>query len=186
MCRYILYFSTIMSAQINVRNASFDDLPAILEIYNHAILHTTSVYHYSAHTMEMREHWWEEKMDNGFPVLVAETDNQIAGFGTYGKFRIWPAYKYTVEHSLYVHPQQNGKGIGSEILKNLIDHARKSEYHTLIAGIDSSNEVSIKLHRKFGFKETGTLREVGYKFDSWLDLVFMQLILETPQKPTHL
>jgi phosphinothricin acetyltransferase len=174
-----------MSVNPVLRNAMYGDLPAILEIYNDAILHTTSVYHYAPHTLEMRQQWWNEKQEKNHPVIIAEKEGAVVGFATYGTFRIWPAYKYSVEHSLYVHPDHKGKGIGKLLLEAIIHAARQADYHTLIAGIDAANEASLRLHRQFGFTEAGSFKEVGYKFDRWLDLVFMQLILDTPLHPQN-
>jgi phosphinothricin acetyltransferase len=105
------------------------------------------------------------------------------GFGSYGIFRAWPAYKYTVEHSLYIHKDHRGRGLGGIIRQEIIKSAINQNYHCLIAGIDSTNEASIKLHKSFEFEFCGKIRQVGYKFSKWLDLDFYQLILETPQSP---
>lgn len=109
----------------------------------------------------------------------------VAGFASYGPFRPWPAYKYSVEHSIYVNKDQRGKGIAKKLLRTLIDHATNANLHTIVAGIDSQNDVSINLHRQLGFKEIGQIAQVGYKFGRWLDLVFMQLILENNLQPNE-
>jgi len=166
-----------------IRNASVNDLPGILEIYNHVIANTTAVYHYKPHTLEMRKKWFDEKEKSGAPVLIAELKNGVAGFATYGPFRVWPAYKYSIEHSVHVHPDFRSQGIGGMLLKRLIEIAKQNEVHTLIAGIDANNSTSIHLHKKFGFQEAAHFKQVGYKFGKWLDLKFMQLILETPANP---
>lgn len=119
------------------------------------------------------------------PAQAATAPAQIAGFASYGPFRPWPAYKYSVEHSIYVHKDQRGKGIANTLLHRLIDHATAANLHTIVAGIDSENAVSINLHKKFGFKETARIKEVGYKFGRWLDLVFMQLILDNNLQPNE-
>jgi L-amino acid N-acyltransferase len=170
-----------MPAQI--RFAELSDLPEILEIYNHAILNTTAVYDYKAHTLNMRKQWWDNKQENLHPILVAVQEGKIAGFASYGKFRIWAAYKYSMEHSLYVHPLFQGKGIGKNLLQNLISEAEKRDVHSLIGGIDKDNNASLSLHAKFGFEEVGHLKEVGFKFGQWRDLVFVQLLLNTPNTP---
>jgi phosphinothricin acetyltransferase len=169
--------------QTIVREATTADLPAILYIYNDAILNTTSVYNYLPHTLEMREDWYHQKQQDGFPVLVAEQDGKVIGFSTYGHFRAWAAYKYSVEVSVYIHPEHRGKGIAKLLYPPLFDRAKEQQLHALMAGIDASNTASIKLHEQFGFKTVGLFKEVGYKFDQWLDLQFMQLILETPEHP---
>jgi L-amino acid N-acyltransferase YncA len=162
---------------VHIRNATVDDLPGILEIYNHAILNTTSVYSEQPHTYEMRLSWYNERVNSGFPVLVAVSAGQVVGFGTFGHFRVWPCYRYTVEHSVYVHVDHRGKGISKLLLQPLIGRAGKMKIHVMIAGIDAENEVSYKLHESFGFKEVAHFKEVGFKFNRWLDLKFMQLIL---------
>src|SRR6476646_8000548 len=107
-----------------IRAATYDDLPGILDIYNDVILHTTAVYSYKPHTLQMRQQWFQERIENAFPVFVSEQDGKIAGFSSYGKFRIWPCYKYTVENSVYVHPSFRGKGLAKELLSVLIDDAK--------------------------------------------------------------
>src|SRR5215216_3382213 len=105
-----------MSKQPLIRPAAESDLPGILEIYNDAILHTTAVYDYQPHTLEMRTQWFREQEKNDFPVFIAQTDGRIAGFASYGKFRMKAAYKYTVEHSVYIHPDFRKRGLGKMLL----------------------------------------------------------------------
>lgn len=165
-----------------IRSAEEKDIQAILEIYNEAILHTTAVYHYSAYTFEMMKQWYDDKKTAGFPVLVfeGEEDGIIYGFATFGSFRPHAAYQYTVEHSIYVHSDYRKKGIGSKLLSDLIDVAKKEGYATLVAGIDAVNTNSIAVHTRFGFTHAGTIKKAGYKFDKWLDLAFYQLELPGP------
>jgi phosphinothricin acetyltransferase len=155
----------------------------MLEIYNHVIANTTAVYHYQPHTMEMRKAWYDGRVKEGLPVFVAEDDGQVVGFSSYGPFRPWPAYKYTMENSVYVADGQRGKGIGRLLMEPLIQYAREKDVHVIIAVIDASNDASVQLHRRFGFEEVGHFRQVGYKFDRWLDLKFMELVLDTPKHP---
>lgn len=168
---------------LSVRPATEADLQEILFIYNDAILNTTAVYNYQAHTLAMREEWFRQKQQDGFPVLVATFHDEVVGFSTYGHFRAWAAYKYSVEVSVYIHPEFRGKGIAKALYAPLFEMAREQELHTLIAGIDASNAASIKLHEGFGFEKVGLFKQVGFKFGQWLDLQFMQLILDTPQHP---
>lgn len=163
-----------------IRIATENDLPAILDIYNDAILNTTAVYDYTPHTLVMRREWFAAKQKNGFPVLVAEHGGMVAGFASYGPFRAWAAYKYTVEHSVYVHPEFRRRGIAKQLMARLIEYAKQENVHTIVAGIDADNSVSIHLHRQLGFEQVAHFREVGYKFGRWLDLVFMQMILDPP------
>jgi L-amino acid N-acyltransferase YncA len=166
-----------MPQPLLIRAALPGDVPGILEIYNDAILNTTAVYTYDPLTVEMLNQWYKEKQDKGLPVFVAEIGGRVAGFASYGPFRPWPAYKYSVEHSIYVNKDFRRQGIAKKLLRVLIDKAEASGLHTIVAGIDSANVVSISLHREFGFREAGMLAQVGYKFGRWLDLQFMQLIL---------
>jgi phosphinothricin acetyltransferase len=162
---------------IEIRPGVKQDLPQVLEIYNDLILHTTAVYSNDPHTLEMRTEWFETKEKQGFPVFVAEENNTILGFATFGPFRTWPGYKYTVENSVYVSAGSRGKGIGAQLLEKLIVAAKELDYHVMIAGIDADNISSIALHRKFGFVEVAHLKEVGFKFGRWLDLKFLELVL---------
>jgi L-amino acid N-acyltransferase len=168
-----------------IRNASDKDLPFILDIYNDAIINTTAVYDYKPHTLEMRRNWFDDKIKNKIPVLVAETRQRVSGFASYGAFRAWAAYKYSVEHSVYVHQDFRRRGIAKQLLKALIEQATSQEIHTMIAGIDASNNISIELHRQFGFEPAGCVKQAGYKFGRWLDLLFMQLILKNDLNPSE-
>ncbi|MFC0211461.1 GNAT family N-acetyltransferase [Paenibacillus chartarius] len=166
-----------------LRAAEEQDLPAITNIYNDAIVNTTAVYHYEPQTLDNRLQWFREKRIGGFPLIVLEQEGHVAGFATYGPFRAWPAYKYTIEHSLYVDRQYRGQGAGRTLLQELIRLAAREGYATMVAGIDASNETSIALHRKLGFTHSGTIRRAGFKFGRWLDLAFYQLDLDGPAEP---
>ena len=170
---------------INIRLAEDQDLPQLLSIYNDIILTTTAVYDYRPHTLEMRRQWLETKREQGFPVFVAEENEEIIGFSSIGPFRNWAAYKYSVENSVYVSKEKRGQGIGRLLLPPLIGAARKLEMHTIIASIDATNESSLRLHKSFGFEEVAHFKQVGYKFGKWLDLKFLQLMLPTPGNPVE-
>jgi phosphinothricin acetyltransferase len=161
-----------------IRKAELEDVPQILEIVNYAILNTTSNYLYEAQTLDNQLKWFEEKQGSKFPLIVAVYNNIAVGFGTYGTFREKIGYQFTVEHSVYVAPEFIGKGIGKQLLLSLIALAKEEGYHAMVGGVDAANTDSIAFHKKFGFVETGILREVGFKFGKWLDLQFMQLILK--------
>ena len=168
-----------MSANdIIIRAAKENDLPAILEIYNEVILNTTSVYSEAPHTLAMRQAWFNERKSANFPVIIAEQNGIIVGFGSYGNFRAWPCYRFTAEHSVYVHQDHRGGGIAKILLKDLITSAKKAGLHVLIAGVDSDNAASLKLHQSFGFTQVAHFKEVGFKFGRWLDLLFLELLLE--------
>ena len=157
---------------------------SILAIFNDAILNSTAIYDYRPRTPEVIAAWFEAKRKGNYPVVGTVGDTgELMGFGSYGPFRAWPGYKYTVEHSIYVAAQFRGQGIGKRLLQELISAAQTQDYHVLIGGIDSQNAVSIGLHERLGFVHAGTIRQAGFKFGRWLDLVFYQLILPTPATP---
>lgn len=156
----------------------------ILDILNEAIVNSTALYDYVPRTIDTMGPWFDVKLKSNFPVIgIIDDKNRLLGFGSYGTFRAWPAYKYSVEHSLYVRHDQRGKGYGKIILKQLITAAINQSYHTMIAGIDSNNTNSIKLHKSFDFEFCGRIKHAGYKFSRWLDLDFYQLLLPTPDNP---
>jgi phosphinothricin acetyltransferase len=156
---------------------------AILEILNEAIANSTALYDYKPRPPESMVGWFKAKETGRFPVIGAIADEKLLGFASYGTFRAWPAYKYTVEHSVYVHRDHRGKGIGIALMRRLIDAAREQQYHVMVGGIDATNQVSVRMHEKLGFVHAGTIRQAGYKFGRWLDLAFYQLLLETPARP---
>ena len=160
-----------------IRKATTSDLFTILEIVNHAILNTTSIYDYDVRTLEDQTLIFETKNAKNFPLFVAVSNDEILGFGTYDTFRTKMGYRFTVEHSVYVKDGFAGKGIGKLLLEQLIATAKEENYHIMIGVIDASNENSIRFHEKFGFKSMGILKEVGFKFDRWLDANLMQLKL---------
>jgi L-amino acid N-acyltransferase YncA len=160
-----------------IREAQEADLSDLLAIYNDAVLTTTAVYDYSERTAEQQSAWFKAKRDQGLPVLVAENGGDAVGFASYGRYRPWPAYLHSVENSLYVAADWRGRGIGSLLLPALIQRATDRGLHAMIAGIDAANEASLRLHAKFGFEPVGRFREVGWKFERWLDLAFLQRML---------
>ncbi len=162
---------------ITVRHATENDLPQILEIYNEIILNTTAVYYYEPHILEMRREWFEGRKKEGFPVFVAEEDGKVLGMSSIGPFRVPTAYKFSVENTVHVAAAARGKGIGKLLMPPIIDAAKEMNMHAIIAGIDATNEVSLHLHKNFGFEEVAHFKQVGYKFGRWLDLKFLELIL---------
>ena len=156
----------------------------ILAILNHAIVNSTSLYDYVPRTMENMVSWFAAKDAGGFPVVGAfDESGELLGFGSFGTFRAYPAYKYTVEHSVYVRDDQRGKGLGRVLVSRLIEEARARDLHAMIGVIDSQNSGSIRLQESLGFVKVGTLPQVGFKFGRWLDADLYQLILETPAEP---
>ncbi|MFQ3617484.1 MAG: N-acetyltransferase family protein [Cyanobacteriota bacterium] len=169
---------------LHIRPATEADVPGILAIYNEAILNTTAVYDYEPHTLAMRQAWFATRQAEGHPILIAVGDRasetghpEILGYAALGPFRAWAAYRHTAESSVYVAAPARGRGIGQRLLAPLIEAAKTRNLHTLIAGIDADNTASLRLHQRFGYTEVGHLRQVGYKFDRWLDLKFLQLML---------
>ena len=160
-----------------IRDAREPDLAAMLAIYNDAVLTTTAVYDYKPRSSEQQAAWFKVKQEQGLPVLAAEHGGGVVGFASYGPFRPWPAYLHSVENSLYVAPERRGRGIGTLLLPALIRRAAEHGLHTMIAGIDATNEASLRLHAKFGFERVAQFREVGWKFERWLDLAFLQRML---------
>lgn len=161
-----------------VRLATPADLPAILEIYNEAILNTTATADYEPHTLEMRTEWFESRVNNGYPVFVAEDQSgRVVGWSSLSPYHARIGYRFSAEVSVYVAADSRGQGVGKLLLPPLIEAAQERGLHALIASIDSANEASIRLHAAFGFERTGYLREVITKFDRWLDVVYMQSLL---------
>jgi phosphinothricin acetyltransferase len=155
----------------------------ILDILNEAIANSTALYEYRPRTAESMQGWFAEKAAGRFPIIGAAEGGTLLGFATYGTFRARAAYKYTVEHSVYVHKDHRGRGIGTALMHELIAAAREQQYHVLVGGIDISNATSVTMHERLGFTYAGTVRQAAYKFGRWLDLGFYQLILETPENP---
>ena len=160
-----------------IRDAIESDLPAILAITNEAIANTTAVWNNTPATLEARTAWMRERQARGFPVLVANDGGKVLGFASFGDFRPFEGYLHTVEHSIYVAPEAQGRGVGKALLAALVERARALGKHVIVGGIEAGNTASIALHTRAGFVETGRLPEVGRKFGRWLDLVFMQRML---------
>lgn len=158
------------------------DLPEVLEIYNDIILTNTAVYMYEPQSIQEKLQWFNDRKIAGYPLLVFEEDGEVAGFATYSQFRPYPGYKYTMEHSVYVHKAHYQKGIATKLLRELIRIAEEKGVKTLVAGIDGENIGSVKAHEKLGFEYAGTIKNAGFKFGQWLDLVFYQLHLPGPKE----
>ena len=157
---------------------------AILAIFNDAITNSTALYDYKPRSIEMIAAWFDSKAKGKFPVIGIESDTgELIAFGSYGTFRAWPAYKYSVEHSVYVNARFRGRGLGKRVLQEVIAAAKGQGYHVLVGVIDATNSVSIRLHERLGFTHSGTIRQAGFKFGRWLDVAFYQLTLPTPSHP---
>lgn len=164
--------------EITILPATPQHLTGILTIVNHSILHTTAVYDYAPRSYHDIEAWLLDKLAACWPVIVALQNDEVVGYASYGTFRFKEGFKYTVEHSVYVANGHTGKGIGYKLVEQLIVLAKAQGLHTMIGCIDADNAGSIAFHKKFGFTEAGILKQSGYKFDRWLDLLFMQLMLK--------
>jgi L-amino acid N-acyltransferase len=168
-----------------IDGVSEDHGAALLAILNEAILNSTALYEYRPRTAESMTSWFRAKADGNYPVVVAiDERGGVSGFATYGPFRAFPAYKYTVEHSVYVHREQRRRGVGHALMKHLIARATEQHYHAMIGVVDGGNAGSVGLHERMGFVRSGVIREVGFKFGRWLDAVIYQLLLPTPFLPT--
>ncbi len=161
-----------------IRPATYADVPGILDIYNDAVLHTTATYDYDPDTLEGRTAWFAGHIEQDLPVFVAvDANGQVVGWSSLSTFRARPGYRFTVENSVYVAASHRGQGIGRLLLPPLISAARERGKHVIMAGIDAESEASLRLHAAFGFVQVAYMKEVGFKFDRWLDVIFMQLLL---------
>ena len=160
-----------------IRAANEADLPAILAIYNDAVLNTTAIWNDDLVDLDNRRAWMAARTALGYPVLVADEAGLALGYGSFGDFRAFHGYRFTVENSVYVAGEARRRGIASALLAALIEHAHRLGKHVMVAGIAGENEVSLRLHARHGFVETARMPEVGQKFGRWLDLVFMQRTL---------
>jgi L-amino acid N-acyltransferase len=161
-----------------IREAVETDLPGILAIYNEVIATSTAVYAEEPVTLAERRHWLGSKKQLGFPVLVTADAAGIAGFASFGDFRAWPCYRHSAEHSVHIRADRRGQGLGTALIIALLARAAALGKHVMIAGIDAENAASIALHEKLGFGRVAHFHEVGRKFDRWLDLVFLQRLLD--------
>ncbi|MCR4283556.1 MAG: GNAT family N-acetyltransferase [Bauldia sp.] len=157
-----------------VRPAEVADLPAILAIYNDAVANTTAIWNDAEVDLANRQTWLEGRRKQDYPVLVAEEDGAVVGYGSFGDFRAFDGYRFSVEHSVYVAEGSRRQGVASALIEALAARASDLGKRVMIGGIAGDNVASLRLHAKLGFTETGRMPEVGFKFGRWLDLVFMQ------------
>ena len=163
---------------MQVRRATSEDLPGILEIYNEAVLHTTATYDYEPRTLEQRRQWFEERQRDDYAVFVAVDEaGRIGGWSSLNPFHTRPGYRFTAENSVYVEADQRGRGLGKLLLAPLIDAAQVRGLHAIIAAIDAQNEASLRLHARFGFEKVGHFKQTGFKFGRWLDVVYLERIV---------
>lgn len=159
---------------MELRDATEDDLAGLAAIYNDVIATSTAIYSSVPVSLEDRRHWWRARVESGYPVLVAVDESGVTGFSTFGDFRNWPGYRFTVEHTVHVRADRRSGGVGTSLVQALFPRAAALGKHMMIAAVDAANAPSIRFHERLGFVQAGHLREVGYKFDRWLDLVFLQ------------
>lgn len=169
---------------MEIRDAAESDFEEITAIYNEVLTHSTAIYSDQPTTVEERLAWWRARQQQRFPVLVATEGAAVKGFATFGDFRTWPGYRFTVEGTIHIHASACGQGIGKALLAELICRATTLGKHTMIAGVDSENQVSIQFLQRAGFVQVAHLREIGYKFGRYLDLIFLQYFLPASDKDT--
>lgn len=163
---------------MQIRAARDDDLPALTAIYNEVILTSTAVYADQVVTAAERGDWLFGRRRQAYPVLVADAAGEVVGFSSFGDFRAWPGYRHTVEHTVHVRADRRGQGVGAMLLSALFPLASALDKHVMIGAVDAANTASIRFHERLGFARVGHLREVGRKFDRWLDLVLLQRFLD--------
>lgn len=167
-----------MSDLPGITDATEADLEGLVEIYNEVIATSTAVYSSNPVTLQDRRDWWRTRVAQGYPVLVARDRDGVCGFATFGDFRAWPGYRFTVEHTVHVRADGRSRGVGTGLVQALFPRAAALGKHVMIAGVDADNAASIRFHERLGFTQAARLREVGYKFERWLDLVFMQRLIQ--------
>lgn len=169
---------------MQIRDALPNDAEGIMSIYNHAVVHTTAIWNEVLVDVDNRRQWIADRQSAGLPVMVAtDTQGHVLGYASFGPWRAFDGYRHTVEHSVYVRQGQRGRGIGKALLQTLIERARANGKHVMVAAVEAGNAHSIVLHQRLGFRQTGLMPEVGTKFGRWLDLVFLQLRLDS--EPPH-
>ncbi|MDN5486545.1 GNAT family N-acetyltransferase [Pseudomonas fluorescens] len=166
-----------------IRDATEHDLPAIRAIYNDAVLNTTAIWNEQPVDLANRQAWFSARQAQQYPILVAVDNDEVTGYASFGDWRPFEGFRYSVEHSVYVRNDQRGKGLGPHLMQALIERARSCGKHVMVAAIESGNLASIRLHERLGFVTTGQMPQVGIKFGRWLDLTFMQLTLNPGAEP---
>jgi L-amino acid N-acyltransferase YncA len=159
---------------MEVRDAIESDLQRITDIYNEVLTTSTAIFNDRATTVEERREYWKSRVQQGYPLLVSVENDVVLGYATFGDFRSWPGYRFTVEGTIHIHSSARRSGVGTALLKELAARAKTADKHVMIAGVDATNEASLKFLEGFGFKRAGHLHEVGYKFDRFLDLIFLE------------
>ncbi|MBB5017262.1 phosphinothricin acetyltransferase [Chitinivorax tropicus] len=164
---------------MQIRPAIPEDVAAILAIHNEVVRNTTAIYEDEPSTLIERQSWFQTRTAQGYPVIVAVEAGEVLGYATFGEWRARVGYRFTVEHSVHVRDDQRGKGVGGQLLSALLPLARAMGKHVMIGAVDADNTGSIRFHERLGFKVTGRCEQVGYKFGRWLDVVWVQITLDT-------
>jgi len=162
--------------RVAIREAVREDVPELLRIYNHYIAVSTATFDLEPQTLEQRQEWFSH-YGGAYPLIVAEADGRIVGYAYLSVFRAKPAYRPTVENSVYLDKDYQGRGIGKILLKDILLRGKSLGYHSVIACITAGNDTSVRLHERFGFRLAGALPETGWKFGGWHDALFYQLFL---------
>jgi len=166
-----------------IRPATESDVPAILAIYNQIVATSTAIYNDEPVTLDDRLNWFRNRMKSRYPVLVATipstdaTPDAIVGFSSFGDFRSWPGYRFSVEHTVHLDAAHRSRGIGKQLLLALIPIAQQLGKHAMVGAVDAENPISIRLHESLGFERVAHFREIGHKFNRWLDLICFEKIL---------
>jgi L-amino acid N-acyltransferase len=163
---------------MEIRDATEADLVPMLAIYNDVVATSTAIYRDDPMPFDEYHAWWQARVGQGYPVLVAADAAEIVALASFGDFRAWPGYRFTVEHSVHVRADRRGHGVGTTLVRALMSRARDLGKHVMIAGVDADNADSLRFHERLGFERVAHFREVGFKFGRWLDLVFLQRMLE--------
>lgn len=160
-----------------LRDATAHDLPGILAIYNHAVLHSTAIWNDTPTDLANRSAWLADRRAKSYPVIVAVEADEVLGYASFGDFRPFDGFRISVEHSVYVAEHARGRGLGGKLVEALFEPARAIGKKVMIGGITGGNTASLTLHTRLGFVETGRMPGIGTKFGQRLDLVFMQFEL---------
>jgi L-amino acid N-acyltransferase YncA len=159
---------------MQIRDAVEGDIEGVTAIYNEVLRTSTAIFNDRPVHVAQRVEWWKARVEQGYPVLVAVEGEAVVGFASFGDFRSWPGYRFTVEHTVHVDSEFRGRGVGSALMKELVERARAAGKHVMVAGVDAENVASLRFHERMGFERVAHFKEIGFKFDRFLDLVLLQ------------
>ncbi|WP_368780763.1 GNAT family N-acetyltransferase [Alicyclobacillus fastidiosus] len=161
---------------MRIRDSVMDDIPCLLEIYNHSVRNSAATFDLEEQTLAQRMEWFSH-YGGQYPLIVAQVEDQVVGYASLSKFREKPAYQYTAECSVYIDDRFHGKGIGRALMNELLARAGQLGHHCIVAGITDGNEASMRLHESLGFQYVGCFREVGFKFQQWQHVHYYQYLV---------